>query len=127
MDDKHYPSLELCKKLTEIGFPQTENFWTDYKFTQVKETKEYHWTIRDTIWTSDYEYIREFYLCPSVMEMLDVIPKSDIIIRWNYPDWRVIHDSKNYWTRDEFLPNALAEMVLWLNDNNYISFKENLQ
>lgn len=23
----HYPSLELCKKLTEIGFPETEKLF----------------------------------------------------------------------------------------------------
>lgn len=63
------------------------------------------------------------YVCPSISELLDELPKWDISIRWVYPDWRVIHDSKNYGTRDEFLPNALALMWIRLKEDNYLTTK----
>ena len=27
MHPLHYPDIERCKKLTEIGFPETEKYW----------------------------------------------------------------------------------------------------
>ena len=74
MKNSQYPSLDLCKKLTKIGFPQSENDWTLYKHTLFEETRKYHWTIRNELWISDYEDIKESYICPSVIEMLDLMP-----------------------------------------------------
>lgn len=85
------------------------------------------------------------YVSPSVMEMLDVMP--DWIRDWD----RINPISSNhyrlniyawYWVvyshhvtckvidksmevlKPNTLPNALAEMVLWLVENNYISFNK---
>lgn len=117
MNNQHYPKLELCEKLTEIDFPETE-------------------IMRDSInpyriWWQD--------VCPSVMEMLDIIPneieteipvffsidktQSEYII--SYSDNGIAKWIK-YFVKAS-LADALAEMIIWLNENNYISFKENLQ
>lgn len=135
MNTLHYPSLELCKKLTEISFPKTENYIDD------------KWYISD---------FKETYVCPSVMEMLDVIPenlflkekKTDefypyypLYITYSDSGKKVEYRSIVYSYRDSVkmdcmlqnhclvkfedkLPNALAEMVLWLNENKYISFSK---
>lgn len=145
MKQEHYPSLELCKKLTEIGFPKTQHtysFWWDKceeEFTIVDED-------------DDGVSRTEFYRCPSVMEMLDVIPdhiahEEDEWKGWDYAwqGWdyawqllinkrvinigydvfynRLIQEPFNLHKSDtDTLPNALAQMILWLHENKYISF-----
>lgn len=122
MNTTHYPSLELCKKLTEIGFPDTllsnGSWWID----SIPYSTYAKWETSRTV-------------CPSVMEMLDVMPELlniqslderfpnsylDISLRSWY--WTVLYWWR--WTEDKQLPNALAEMVLWLVENNYISFNK---
>jgi len=128
MNTSHYPSLELCKKLTEIGFPITEKFWQ-------------YWKICDAF--HDCMIHSEASVCPSVMEMLDVMPQS--IIEWVLQISHDCHDDGSwdlYWAVEYsawqswsfpmescdddkwWLPNALAEMVIWLHQNNYISFNK---
>lgn len=122
MNPSHFPSLELCKKLTEIGFPEaTSCHWR-------KDSKGVYDT---TFWP----WNDESFVCPSVMEMLDVIPRIKIdwysyginiwitqsrkyIVWYRINDKNKISSSFQSWT----LPNALAEMILWLHENNYISF-----
>lgn len=140
MNPIHYPSLELCKKLTEIGFPTTF---------------QHRWENESTvIWC--WEIPEWFYVSPSVMEMLDVMPKEipytikvsrvevpvhrnlvigkNTLSGWYYCKYvygtmygrltdnkivQFMNTAKHInWT----LPNALAEMILWLVENNYISF-----
>jgi len=119
MNPPHYPSLELCNKLTEIGFPETEKWylwgWNDFNIIKNRE-----WFLH---WVSSF-------LCPSVMEMLDVMPWK--ISRWeNMLSARLIIEKSE--VSYEFLhkvnvaiwvPEALAEMILWLYENNHLSFKK---
>lgn len=129
MNTSHYPSLELCKKLTEIGFPMTQNiklFCWDSWYKNAVYNEEIH--------SDKYDYV-----CPDIMEMLDVMPNdlSDWIdnaiclIFWKHFDadtfyvcyqeeWNTKTESYFRWT----LPNTLAEMVIWLYENNYISFSK---
>ena len=124
MKQEHYPSLELCKKLTEIGFPKTQHtysFWWDKceeEFTIVDED-------------DDGVSRTEFYRCPSVMEMLDELRKTDLRFCINFYSEHTIvtvfiwDDEKMFWAEDdcdEPLPKALAQMILWLHENKYISF-----
>lgn len=127
MNTTHYPSLELCKKLTEIGFPISEKFWQ-------------YWKICDTF--HDCMIHSEASVCPSVMEMLDVMPR-DINVwpheyTWNItPYWFTYAPNQSHSTdkipffatdmSDDSAgisidPNAFAEMILWLHDNKYLTF-----
>ena len=106
MNPLHYPSIELCKKLTEAGFPETEYKPTQYLNSEFNE-----------------------YVCPSVMELLDEMPKYVKWIplqvdywtgQWTYcTHCYVKYSWLNYTWLD--LPNALAEMWLWLKENNYLT------
>ena len=49
MNASHYPSLELCKNLTEAGFPATEMYIGEYRHTQLN--KEFEITIRDSCYS----------------------------------------------------------------------------
>jgi hypothetical protein len=116
--------MELCKKLSEIGFPETENIC----FSLLVNPE---WAIqiqnkKDILWTA---YIS--YKCPSVMEMLDEILEKlgtlDCIEIWfddnkwtSFIKYLPTHTYIHWYS----LPNALAEMILWLHENNYISFSK---
>lgn len=78
MNSSHYPSLELCKKLTEIGFPKN----TDAVFHKNLDDNPRHWD------SSTMQRIH-YYVCPSVMEMLDVIPEevNDWSLAMNWRGW----------------------------------------
>ena len=120
MKTEHFPSLELCRKLTEIGFPKTE--WVNY---------DSYWNFYDCYddrWLSNTSGA---YFCPSVMEMLDVIylplhHQLQIEKQYDFNDWYWYHVC--FYNKDILkwfqwqLPNALAEMILWLYDNKYLTF-----
>lgn len=117
MNTSHYPSLELCKKLTEIGFPNTmfyyewvENFSGKIEYNIMPWHKMY-----------DDEFV-----CPSVMEMLDVIPDEvdDLVFAMELWEWG--YRNCNGYLEVGFeksTPNALAEMILWLYENKHLTFK----
>jgi hypothetical protein len=109
MNTTHYPSLELCKRLTCNWFPETEKW-------------EY------------YPDIDTYLEKPSIAELLDELPTSIkewwkylLGINWVWTDKRqfnvryeTVYWSNKIWFQDESLPNALTEMWLWLKENNYL-------
>jgi hypothetical protein len=127
MITSHYPSFKLCKKLTEIGFPATELFYT-------ASTK--YWRRKSFI--SDWENNQPFfknYKCPSVMEMLDVMPEyinSDSCLTiskhsCSYENTTIMHENSYIWStfivsHSHNLPDAIAEMIIWLYEHKYITF-----
>lgn len=125
MNTSHYPSIELCKKLTEIGFPTTFQHTWDSLWTVI-------WCLEVPEW---------MYVCPSVMEMLDVMPKSfvyehklfkrayELEIKWNNYASKYMVEYYCFVNREclinytDNLPNALASMILWLHENSYLPKK----
>lgn len=177
MNTSHYPSLELCKKLTEIGFPETEKcfcpncFWTwkeccnnpDHSFFdmcrawwvwdaygcpccgwKILMKWECDFCVSGIVNSNEFDKMEKLFddttiiFCPSVMEMLDVMPNyiTDkngdsyhlIVYVSDDKEVQVIYENSQYWDRiyaDEStkpLPNALAEMCLYLHDNWYIKW-----
>ncbi len=115
MNNSHYPDLERCKKLTEVGFPETDK----------EMTKNWDIVLENTM-------MRPVCLCPSVMEMLDIIP-NPIEIDWNKSflsfcktcatySWYEYEDENMLFEAYQPLPNALADMILWLHENKHITF-----
>lgn len=121
MNPSHYPSLELCRKLTEAGFPEE----TSCHFRRNNSDIYEH-----TFWPWD----DASYVCPSVMELLDEMPDT-IAQEYLLHFWK--NNDRQYWVSYqevewkhwlwecgkwfETLPNALAEMWLWLVENGYIN------
>lgn len=132
----YYPSLEPCKKLTANWFPKTEKCWTrSLKWDEESKTFPYEVSSRPTPWG--------YYVCPSVMELFDEMPK-EIYPKWLKHSLTILSDNNGiyawrdyltqYWVRYDTidqkicinihwwnLPNALAEMWIWLKENNYIN------
>ena len=106
MNPLHFPSLELCKKLTEVWFPETKHYVSDSMKTSL-----HAWQ----------------YVYPTIMEMIDIIPRG----RWIeilQDGWFVVKQSyTDEWDESECieneLPNALAKQILWLKENNYLPTK----
>lgn len=140
MNPSHYPKLELCKKLTEIGFPETDLCYGETKKAYIPEKIQ----IRD--WYSvdaEWSVFINIWVCPSVMEMLDEMPAFINVWKSDHFDLKIVKQGKNFcvqyfpaqifWTDKylpnritlvvcETLPNALAEMVLYLHESKYITF-----
>jgi hypothetical protein len=126
MNNSYYPSLELCKKLTEIGFPECRRCYSryfDWKLDKDEEWVIFAWALN---WVT--------YVCPSVMEMLDVMPIEIKTSAYRYvlttfPN-SVWYFNFNYLPRKEKKcikwtpPNALAQMILWLVENKYLTFNK---
>lgn len=128
MNKDHYPSLELCKKLKEIGFPETEKtYWNSDYETIIKDR---------TYWINKLaDRANIAYPCPSAMEMLDVMPKmiklentlmrAVLFIEKNevyykeYSDWNDVEIKYD----SDSLPNNLASIIIWLKENKHINFK----
>lgn len=118
----HYPDLDRCRELTKLGFPRTAFAWS------ISKTK---------ILVDNWEGRRPNILCPSVSEMLDVIPDT-LHDDWQLHIWKnndsqywVVFEEVNWdclktpWTWFETLPNALADLIIWLVENNYLTFTKN--
>lgn len=114
MNPLHYPDLERCKKLTEIGFPETELFYSRWAN---KARVEYF------INREEYSKRDDRFLCPSVMEMLDVIGLHVIITK---KDNHAMVTVEIPWMKPvhfvDTLPNALADLTIWLHENKYLKF-----
>lgn len=139
MNPSHYPSLELCKKLTENWFPETEMEYTEFYPIWNFEEKEIvdfkKWDFH--IMGSDFSEW-SWYKCPSIAELLDELPDDKIYkdkysIYWleiyknivQYANHSTDIDAEPIilqryeWT----IPNALAEIWLWLKENDLLPKK----
>lgn len=118
MKELQYPSLELCRCLTESNFPETEKFM-DYK-GRIYEN-----------WAG--EHITFAYQCPSISELLDELPS--VIQKWKIEYWFDIFKKEDcqYISFDDdvldpliicdwmnSLPDNLANLYLWLKTNNLL-------
>lgn len=137
MNTSHYPELERCKKLTDIT-EKWRTFSTQLQWYQMVWKPE---TLRPVQHLAPIDIQEEFVAwCPSVMEMLDVIPNfiedkkkrvfviggmgwyfhaTKSYVDYSYTEWGNRYELVNLdWT----LPNALADLIFWLHENNYIKF-----
>lgn len=147
MNSNHFPDLSRCKKLTEIGFPETEMWWYTHWRSEItliitsSEIRELcievdNYDMNNNLPDSIDYYLWDYkYRCPSVMEMLDVIP--DVIEnREEYGDKESYFnfDKKSGWYEfwyldcyvpqisfQDTLPNALADLIFWLVENSYLT------
>lgn len=118
-----YPTLDRCKKLSWINFApepkvhwfENQHIWTDYPPYISEEYPMVMWTI--------------WFPCPSIAELLDVIPRSVdnkplvIVSREKYYSvrfWLKLDHTTTVF-EEEYLPNALADMIILLVENKKLS------
>lgn len=120
MNNSHYPKLSLCKKLTEIG-------WN----TETEKAIKTDWKVIKFLDSLDHTDL----FCPSIMEMLDIIPEyinsdSHLTIGKHYCSYEnttIIQENSYIWStfivsHSHYIPDAIAEMIIWLYEHKYISF-----
>ncbi len=137
MNTSHYPNIDLCKKLTEAEFPETENTWI--------EDEEWDWIdivrksmndlleeINEKKWIPYNRKYEEWeYVCPSVAELLDELPPT---IKHEWVTYTLF--MTKFWSEYRFfnwqeierickfmlatLSDSLSENYLWLKENNYL-------
>lgn len=123
--EKQYPSPNRCKKLAKLGFPYDTEFFMRVSDKAILKGKG----------PSGVDY----YPCPSVLEMLEVmkgdIAMNDIVnfrvrIDWLSDDWSVSFVDSEYGEHyhesflQPILANAVADCLIWLIEKDFIYFKK---
>jgi hypothetical protein len=115
------PSLELCKKMKELGFPQTGGGWywdlilgtPSLKFVDGYE--------------DDYPIYKDgedfVFKAPTCREMDEYLPLFNVIMFRGFKDFRVYHRKLDRLITDNKPANARAKMLIWLCDNGYVKFE----
>jgi len=130
---KEVPSLELCKRLKELGFPQDGGgwyweIWLDVDGTGEEVKLEYH---KDE-YVLDTKYVK-FIKAPTCREIGGWL--------WvGLGTFRTLKEGNKQYLCDDFLrgirdvtvpkiyadtePNADAKMLVWLVKNGHVKFEE---
>ena len=129
---KEVPSLELCRKLKELGYPQDKTgFWWGYR-AHLKDDEQYVLLFGNEILVGELDW----WKAPTLGEMEEVL-SAKIDTLGDGSDWFLrIEKWGDRWYVDlskfaycvcsekgEKLPNAYAKMLIWLAENGYLSFE----
>ena len=102
--EKEVPSLELCKKLKKLGYPQENGGYWWYEET---ETGEFF------VDTSGFPVRSQRIVCvaPTIRELVKWVDKSSLADEFVYYP-------------SQINPNEFARDVIWLEQHGYIDFKK---
>lgn len=114
MDDmtKHVPDLERCKRLKELGIE-----FLDAILMYVQSIRG------ERVLRVSKKYFSDPIPAPLVSEMLEVMPEETYAKKMDrgYLVW-VADSCDREWQspfiHDDSLPNALADLLIWLKENN---------
>ena len=134
--EKEVPSLELCKKLKELGYPQDGGGWywvvyhnTDGDRTQLLLEKERDKTFWRMMKNCSPDY-REVIKAPTCRELGEWFPSGYYLDYSKLNDFQnkegiqmsFICDKKGYTWHDVSEANVRAKMLIWLVENGYVKF-----
>jgi len=145
---KEVPSLELCKQLKELGYPQEGGGWYWVKTKTIgKETWRVGFQVKreDSYGRMHIDYQGEFSIpdieveevvkAPTCRELGEWLPVEihNLLgtyyhIKFSKPGfvyWYEDNDEHalgNFYARASTEANARAKMLIWLVENNYILF-----
>ena len=126
--ENQVPTLELCKKLKELDYPQEGLFWwkTDRRKERVVSDKTVQMMLcryNRARRRSNVEWEFPYIVAPTVAELGEYIK--------NWFNGAVLRDTNGNYVSimsDDICKteaNARAKCLIWLAKNNYIDFKEN--
>ena len=99
------PSRELCEQLKQIGWKQEGLYWWN------------KWDVLDDGWLLDPKPISKPICAPTVVQMLEVLPKSDMDIMRLDNFYTVYVGPERHRissASEDFLPCALAKIIIYL-------------
>jgi len=115
---KEVPSLELCKKLKELGYPQGGGGW--YWVLERIHTYYDEWRVKYYPSECEVEFnVLERIKAPTVRELGEHLPKFAASLKeeswWEcYTDFWKRKEGKHYIEVDELEANARAKMLIYL-------------
>ena len=134
---KEVPSLELCKELKELGFPQdTGWYWVKTRIgwilgyllePQERYPNDYNFFFPIVEEICFINKNTPLYKAPTCRELGKWLP--DFTASFKEETWWECHtniwlekDKKHYIEVADTEPNARAKMLIWLIKNKYITF-----
>ena len=121
---KEVPSLELCKRLKELGYPQDGGGWYwDLRAEGFEKVRFFERTPKKEIIKAG------FYLkAPTVVEMGEWLPENWNIVSIRYGNGHYgisSHELKSelMWEADTEA-NARAKLLIWLVENGHMGFEK---
>ncbi|OQX86951.1 MAG: hypothetical protein B6D55_04640 [Candidatus Omnitrophica bacterium 4484_70.2] len=133
--EKEVPSLELCKRLKELGFPQDGGegwYWREGKIKPVLglliDKSDLGWTLLecvDGIWAkSPYLYgeeLKKLIKAPTCRELGEWLLKVYLKLPTGHP---VRNKLISFCLPLKLNPNILSKDLIWLAENGYVKFKD---
>jgi len=113
--DKHVPDESRCRKLRDLGIE-----FPGYNFHYVYDHEAMTWFIqyKPAKWMSELRPIP----APLVSEMLEVMPQGTLVVKdpiGQESGFAVWCKESNY-IYAKTSPNALADLLIWLKENNHL-------
>ena len=148
------PSLELCQRLKELGYPQEGGgwYWVRGEAEWGDEEELFYHPNGATMWwiQESFEWVesqgcgcccslirvKEYLKAPTCRELGEWLPKlvlnkyslyyTQVKDGWiiDYANSSNPAGDKLNWEADYTEPNARAKMIIWLRENGYIKFEE---
>lgn len=129
---EHYPSLELCKALTNAWLSNTREYYVNYsawgKWYEIDNDD--NWDLSHVEKGASFLDFDDTYVCPSAMEMIDIIPNEFLYTDRKFYFFHMdkigcsmksLHQKETLIEfRTWYLPNDLATMILWLKEEKLI-------
>ena len=129
--EKEVPSLELCKKLKELGFPQEGGgvCWVVVEGCKHKKTK---WGLKFYEKYEDIPYWAVCYKAPTCRELGEWLPhKIDkngkgyyLNIGLTVISYDAYDDDSIAYVADKDEPSLRAKALIWLAEKGYVDFKK---
>ena len=132
--EKEVPSLELCWQLKNLGFPQEGGGWywcrkpsnamldDTYKQKRGWGLKYCNWTETFEKYLAEERHMQTIIKAPTVREL-----GGWIKIAWGNMPVEIKTNCHYPYFPSEIDPNLLAEDLIWLAENGYVRFKEEVQ
>lgn len=131
--EKEVPSLELCKKLKELGYPQDKTgFWWGYR-AHLKDDEQYVLLFGNKILVGELDW----WKAPTCRELGEWLINKSVLLELgslsiDYDEalnkWTVWYEKVGKeWVWDDTEPNARAKMLIWLAENGYLDFKKKIK
>ncbi len=135
---KEVPSVELCKRLKELGFPQTPDgyYWAKYAPTikyklYFRTEKDFFYFYNGQFWTILTDPI-EIIKAPTNSELGELLPfylpeLGFLRIEKNEDGFHYYYDAialKGCYFIEEIEANARAKTLIWLRKNGCTTFNQ---
>jgi len=136
--EQHVPSLELSKKLYELGVRKKSVFyWLVYSGKYERNPKVVSFGKPPNNFLFDYSIFYPAYLASELGEML---PQEIKTIHYKFPlkihrekndTWDISYNAspqsngvEEIWTQADTLDNAMAKMLIWLIEQGHVKVEE---